>query len=134
MLNSAGVEYLLLGGYAVAYYGVPRATGDMDLWFNPTGENAARLLRALREFGFSALTLTPEQLQQPGRVFRMGRPPLRIELLSSVSGLEFAEAYARRQVVRIGDVGVSLIGLDDLKANKRAAGRRRDLDDLDQMA
>ena len=133
LLNSAQVEYLLLGGYAVAYYGVPRATGDMDLWVNPDADNAARLVDALRQFGFTDAPIEAQRFEQAGQVFRMGVPPLRIELLTSVSGLSFRAAYERRRVVRIGDVDVSLIELADLKDNKRAAGRRRDLDDLDQL-
>jgi hypothetical protein len=133
LLNSEKVEYLLLGGYAVAFYGVPRTTGDMDIWFDPAPENAARLVRALRAFGLSDPALVPERFTVPGQIFRMGRPPLRIELLSNVSGLEFSSAYARRKIVRMGNVDVSLIDLADLKTNKRAAGRRKDLDDVDQL-
>ncbi len=132
-LNSAQVEYLLLGGYAVAYYGVPRATGDMDVWINPDAANTARLVESLRQFGFADAAITPERFAKPGQVFRMGVPPLRIELLTSVTGLDFRAAYARRRVVRIDDVEVSLIDLEDLKANKRVLGRRRDLDDLDHL-
>ena len=133
LLGSEKVEYLLLGGYAIAYYGVPRATGDMDLWFNPTPDNAARLVRALQGFGISDPSLAPQRFQASDQIFRMGRPPLRIELLSSVSGLEFTAAYAHRRVVRLSGVDVSLIDLEDLKTNKRAAGRRKDLDDVDQL-
>jgi hypothetical protein len=133
LLNSAQVEYLLLGGYAVAYYGVPRATGDMDVWINPDAANTARLVVALRQFGFTDATITPERFTKPGQVFRMGVPPLRIELLTSVTGLDFPAAYSRRRLVRIDDVGVTLIALEDLQANKRAVGRRKDLDDVDNL-
>jgi hypothetical protein len=133
LLNSEQVEYLLLGGYAVSFYGVPRATGDMDVWINPTPGNAMHLVAALRRFGFANPSITPERFQHPGQVFRMGVPPLRIELLTSVSGLEFSAAYANRQRTQIGDTDVTLIHLDDLKTNKRAVGRRKDLDDLDNL-
>lgn len=133
LLNSEQVEYLLLGGYAVSFYGVPRATGDMDVWINPTPENAQRLVAALRRFGFANPSITPDRFQQPGQLFRMGVPPLRIELLTSVSGLEFSAAYANRNLARIGETGVAVIHLDDLKTNKRAVGRRKDLDDLDNL-
>ncbi len=133
LLNSAQVEYLLLGGYAVAYYGVPRATGDMDVWVNPDPANTARLVVALRQFGFTEAAITPERFAKPGQVFRMGMPPLRIELLTSVTGLDFRAAYAQRRVVRIDDVEVALIDLGDLKANKRAVGRRKDLDDVEHL-
>lgn len=133
LLNSAQVEYLLLGGYAVAYYGVPRATGDMDIWVHSDAANTARLVESLRQFGFTDAAITPERFAKPGQVFRMGVPPLRIELLTSVTGLDFQAAYARRRVVHIDDVEVSLIGLEDLKANKRIVGRRKDLDDVDNL-
>jgi hypothetical protein len=132
-LNSAQVEYLLLGGYAVAYYGVPRTTGGMDIWVNPTPDNVARLVATLVAFGF-ANPPPAERFLQPRQVFRMGVPPLRIELLTTVSGVVFAEAFARKAVVSVGGVSVNMISLADLKANKRAAGRRKDLDDLDRLA
>lgn len=133
LLNSEGVEYLLLGGYAVAYYGVPRATGDMDIWFDPAPANTVRLVAVLRKFGLPA-EITPEQLQVADRVFRIGHPPLRIELLTRISGLDFSEAFARRRIIDISGVPVSLIDRDDLLRNKRAAGRRKDLDDVDRLA
>jgi hypothetical protein len=133
LLNSAQVEYLLLGGYAVAYYGVPRTTGDMDVWVNPTPTNTLRLVAALRQFGLDDPAITAARFQAAGQVFRIGFPPVRIELLTSVSGLGFSPAYARRQVIRLDDCEVSVISLDDLKTNKRCAGRSRDLADLEQL-
>ena len=133
LLNSAQVEYLLLGGYAVAYYGVPRATGDMDVWVNPDAANTPRLVAALRQFGFTDAAITAERFAKLGQVFRMGVPPLRIELFTSVTGLDFRAAYGRRRVVHIDEIDVSLIDLEDLKANKRGVGRRKDLDDLDHL-
>jgi hypothetical protein len=133
LLNSEKVEYLLLGGYAIAYYGVPRATGDMDLWVNPEPANTERLVAALRRFGLDDPAIIAARFQQTGQVFRIGFRPLRIELLTSVSGLEFRAAYARRRIVRLNEVEVTLMDLEDLRANKLAAGRRKDLDDLDQL-
>jgi hypothetical protein len=133
LLNSERVEYLLLGGYAIAYYGVPRATGVMDVWVNPEPANTERLVAALRRFDLDDPAITAARFQEPGQVFRIGFPPLRIKLLASVSGLEFQAAYARRRIARLNQVEVSLVALDDLRANKLAAGRRKDLDDLDQL-
>lgn len=132
-LNSEKVEYLLVGGYAIIHYGRPRATGDMDIWVGATPENAERVVRALNRFGFRDPSINPSRFQAAGQVFRMGVAPLRIEILTSVSGLAFEPAYARRATVRIDDVDVSVIHLDDLKTNKRHAGRRKDMDDLDAL-
>jgi predicted nucleotidyltransferase len=133
LLLSEQVEYLLLGGYAVAYYGHPRATGDMDLWIAATPANAHRVMAAMVKFGFSPASLSEAMFCTPAQVIRMGMPPLRIELLTSVSGLDFAEAYARRSVVNIDGVDVSLVQREDLIANKRAAGRHKDLADVEQL-
>jgi len=132
-LHSESVEYLLVGGYAVGYYGHPRATGDIDIWINPTAANAKRLTSALRRFGFSAVTIEPQMFEQPQRVFSIGVPPLRIELLTSISGLQFNEAFSDRIDTEIDGVPVTVISLDGLKANKRASGRLKDLADLESL-
>lgn len=134
LLHSEGVEYLLVGGYAVSYYGQPRATGDMDIWINPTAENAARVAGALRRFGFSDSSIAPTDFTRPDQIFRMGTPPLRIELLTGVSGLTFSDAYSRRVSAEIDGQEVWVISVPDLLANKRAAGRRKDLDDADRLS
>ena len=90
LLNRYEVEYLLIGGYAVGYHGYPRATGDMDVWVATTPANAAKLLTVLSDFGFGATGATVELFQQPQKVIRMGNPPLRIEVLTSISGVDFA--------------------------------------------
>jgi hypothetical protein len=123
----------LVGGYAVGYYGHPRATGDIDIWINPTAANAKRLTSALRRFGFSAVTIEPQMFEQPQRVFSIGVPPLRIELLTSISGLQFNEAFSDRIDTEIDGVPVTVISLDGLKANKRASGRLKDLADLESL-
>lgn len=133
MPYSENVEYLLVGGYAVGYYGYPRATGDMDVWIARTRDNAERTARALRQFGFSAETVSPELFLEEGRIVRMGMPPVRIELITGVSGVEFDECYAHRKVDIIDGVEVSLISLEHLKLNKKAAGRAKDLDDLENL-
>jgi len=133
LLNSHSVEYLLVGGYAVGYYGYPRATADMDIWIAHTPSNAQKLVAAIKEFGFNVPELTPELFLKENQVIRMGVPPFRIEIVTSASGVTFEECYAARVRAVIDDIEVNLISLDHLKANKRAAGRHKDLDDLEHL-
>jgi predicted nucleotidyltransferase len=133
LLNSKGVEYLLIGGYAVGYHGYPRATAGLDVWIATTRANATRVAQALREFGFDLPQLTPDLFLEKDKVIRMGLPPLRIEILTTISGVMFTECYRRREVVDLGGVLVSIISLSDLKANKRAAARHQDLSDLEHL-
>lgn len=133
LLNSHSVEYLLVGGYAVGYYGYPRATADMDIWIAHTSSNAQKLVAAIKEFGFNVPELTPELFLKENQVIRMGVPPFRIEIVTSASGVTFEECYAARVRAVIDDIEVNLISLDHLKANKRAAGRHKDLDDLEHL-
>ena len=133
LLTGHQVEYLLVGGYAVAYHGYPRATGDMDIWVRSTPENAARVIRALQEFGFNVPELQPELFLQPERIIRMGVPPLRIELFTSFSGVAFAECYAERVIAELAGIPVALINLRHLRLNKQASGRHKDLADLEHL-
>jgi predicted nucleotidyltransferase len=132
LLNSAKVEYLLIGGYAVGYYGHVRMTGDIDFWIAVNPQNAARVSGVVREFGFSD-KISADLFLQPHKVFRMGLQPVRIELLTSISGLDFAEAFPRRVHGIIDGIEVDLIGLGDLKRNKKASGRLKDQDDLRKL-
>lgn len=131
LLHSFEIEYLVVGGYAVNYYGFARATADLDLWMASRPDNARRLTKALQAFGFDSAS--PEMFLEPGKVVRLGVPPIRLELLTSISGCEFDPCYGRRQQVEIDGVEVSLIALDDLKQNKRATGRLRDQVDLQEL-
>ena len=133
LLRSAKIEYLLVGGYAVGHYGIPRATGDLDIWVANHKENAVRLVGALREFGFDVPELNESLFQQPKHVVRMGVPPVRLEILSSIDGVEFRECYPRRATVEMDGIEVDLISLADLKTNKRASGRHQDLSDLEKL-
>jgi hypothetical protein len=133
LLNSHGVEYLVVGGYAVGFHGYPRATVDMDIWVSTTPENAGRLVAAIREFGFADSGLAADTFTKPDRVVRMGVPPLRLEIITSASGVDFDTCFAARVRARIDDVDVNVISLDHLKTNKRAAGRHRDLNDLENL-
>ena len=133
LLNESGVEYLLVGGYAVIYYGYPRATGDIDLWIRQSPDNAARVVGALRVFGFGGPGLVPEAFVGDDKIVRMGVPPNRAEILTSVSGVSFDECWPHRELSDWGGVEVPVIGLSDLRRNKRASGRAKDLADLDEL-
>lgn len=130
LLNSERVEYLLVGGYAVGHYGYPRATGDIDIWIAVDPANAAALVRAFQEFGFSAGSLSADMFLASNRVLRVGVPPLQIDIISGVEGIDFARSFSNRKVTMLDSVEVNVISLEDLKANKRAVGRPKDLDDL----
>lgn len=133
LLNSNRVEYLLIGGYAVAYYGYPRATADMDLWIAISPTNAERAAKALREFGFDVPELTSRTFLAANKIVRIGVPPMRIELMTGISGVSFAECYESRVNAVIDGMTIPLIGLEDLKTNKRASARFKDLDDLEHL-
>ena len=133
LLNLNAVEYLLVGGYAVGYYGYPRATGDMDIWIARNPENADRVTTALQAFGFSASSISPALFLTPNKVFRMGNPPLRIEVLTDISGVEFSACWNARESAVIDDLPVNMINLDDLKRNKQASGRLKDKADLQHL-
>ena len=131
LLNSNQVRYLLIGGYAINLYGYSRNTEDLDVWVAISPDNAERTAAALREFGFSIATAG--HFLEKSQVVRMGVPPMRIEVLTEISGVEFDECHARRNMERIGDIEVPVIGRDDLIANKLAAGRPKDLTDAERL-
>lgn len=131
--TDADVEYLIVGAYALAAHGVPRATGDLDLWIRRSEENARRTMRALRAFGAPTLDLTEEDLMKPDLVFQIGVEPRRIDILTSIDGVDFDQAWQHHIVARIDDVDVPVIGPQELIKNKRAVGRTKDLADIEQL-
>ena len=133
LLNAHRVKYLLIGGYAVAYYGYPRATADMDVRIEVETANADKIVAALKEFGFDLPELSAELFLTPEKIIRMGEPPFRIEIVTSISGVTFEDCYTSRVIDELDGVPVSLIGLIDLKENKKASGRYKDLDDLQNL-
>ena len=133
LLNSRNVKYLLIGGYAVGYHGYSRATADMDVWIDVDRDNAGRVVSALREFGFMSTELEPDLFLQVGKVIRMGVPPLRIEILTTISGVSFPDCYPLRITARIDGIEVPVISLEHLKINKKASGRFKDLADLEHL-
>lgn len=129
-LVEAQAEFLVVGAHALAAHGVPRATGDLGIWVRNGEENAGRVLRALETFGAPLYELTREDLARPGTVFQIGTAPSRIDILSSISGVEFDEAWPNRLTIAIGELAVPVLGKKEFVANKRAVGRPRDLSDL----
>jgi predicted nucleotidyltransferase len=133
LLSDHDVEYLLIGGYAVGYHGYPRATQDMDIWVATNPDNAKRMVTTLRAFGFDTPELSPGLFLKEKSIVRMGVPPMRIEVITTISGVAFEECYSARVIDEIDGVAVSIIGLRHLKINKKASGRHRDLDDLEHL-
>lgn len=124
------VRFLVVGGYAVALHGHPRYTGDLDVWVWTDAENAAGLLSALADFGFGSVGLSSADFTEPNRVVQLGYPPVRIDLLTSIDGVDFEACFARRVDVVIGQLSVPFIALEDLRRNKAASGRPQDRADL----
>jgi hypothetical protein len=134
LLNGKKVRYLLIGGYAVGYHGYPRATADMDIWIAVHPENAERMVAVLQEFGFNLPELKPDLFLVENKIIRMGNPPMRLEISTGISGVKFEESYASRVVDKLDGVEVNIISLSQLKANKKAAGRLKDLSDLENLS
>jgi len=128
-----GVRFLLVGAYALAAHGHPRATMDIDLWVEPSEENAAALLRALAAFGAPLHDLTRDDLTREDTIFQIGVAPRRIDILTGVSGLSFAQAYERSVPAEMEGLKFRILSLPDLIANKRASGRLKDLADLEAL-
>ena len=132
-LNSHRVEYLIVGAHALAFYGIPRYTGDIDILIHNSPENAARLQEVITAFSFASLGLSAEDFLLPGRVIQLGVPPNRLDLLTSITGVEFEEAWAGRVDGTLQGIPVSFIGKDSFIRNKRATGRTRDKADLEAL-
>jgi hypothetical protein len=132
-LVSKNVEYLLVGGYAVIYHGYVRTTGDLDVWVALDPENATRVEEAIRSMGFNPPGLKAEWFVRKGAVLRIGQEPLRFDIINDIDGVTFQECYARRVEADIDGVAVNVISLPDLKTNKKASGRHKDLADLDYL-
>ena len=132
-LNANAVEYLIIGGYAVAFHGFPRTTGDLDIWVAMEPTNAERLASTLRQFGFDTPEVRASLFQTEDRIIRMGVPPMRIDILTTISGVRFEECFPHRVEARIGTLMVNFIDLRNLRVNKLATGRHKDLADLEEL-
>lgn len=133
LFNASRVKSLIVGAYALAYHGAPRMTGDLDLLVEPSAENAQRVIDALSAFGFGDIGLSAEDFQRPDTVVQLGVPPVRVDLLTGITGVSWDEAWAGRVDGELGAVPAAFIGLAELRRNKRATGRHRDLADLEAL-
>ncbi|MEO8384649.1 MAG: DUF6036 family nucleotidyltransferase [Betaproteobacteria bacterium] len=133
LLNSRQVEYLVVGGYALAAHGHPRYTGDIDIWFNPTNTNIAAILSALDDFGFGSMGIALEDLSRAESVIQLGYPPSRIDLLSSIDGVRFQDCFDGRMVLKLDQIDVPFINVRDFRTNKLAVGRQKDLADIEAL-
>ena len=133
ILNDCQVKYLVVGGYAYIHYAEPRYTKDIDLWVQPTEENALKLREALVRFGGWVEGMMLEHFTMERTMFQIGLPPCRVDFLTSVPGVEFGPAYEARKMADLGDLAVPFISLPDLIAAKRTAARERDLRDLSEL-
>jgi len=133
LLNKHKVKYCIIGAYAVAFYAKPRYTKDLDIFVEPTVDNAKKILKVLEEFGFGELQITEDELAQEGNIFQLGYEPVRIDLLTKIEGLKFQEVWTNRVTGDYGTEKVFFIGLDDLIKNKRISGRPSDKVDIELL-
>jgi hypothetical protein len=133
LMNSHRVEYIIVGGHAVAFHGHPRFTGDIDFLIRTAPENAKRMLSVLNAFGFGSVGITERDLLEPGRIIQLGQPPNRIDILTSISGVNFDTAWGSRVSTVLDDQAIDMIGWHELLQNKRAAGRQKDLADVEKL-
>jgi hypothetical protein len=133
LLNASNAEYVIVGAHALAFHGVPRYTGDLDILVRPEAANAQAVLAVLAEFGFSFPNLTAEDFQTPNMVIQLGVPPVRIDIITSLSGVSWDEVEEGKEAGSFGDVPVRYLGRDQLIANKRATGRTQDMADLESL-
>ena len=133
LLNTYNVEYMIVGGYALAFHGAPRYTGDLDIFVKPDKENARRILDALDEFGFGAVGIELSDLEYGDKVIQLGVPPVRIDIITSISGVTWDDASSSKIEGQYGDVPVYYIGLDQLIKNKKSIGRKKDMADLEAL-
>ncbi len=133
LFNAREVEYLIVGAYALAFHGAPRYTGDMDILVKPGSSNAKRILAVLKDFGFGSVGLKPEDFQIPDKVIQLGVPPVRVDLLTSITGVSWEKAFSGRIKGKYGGIPVNYIGREQFILNKRDLGRKKDLADLEAL-
>jgi hypothetical protein len=133
LLNNREVEYIIVGAYALAFHGSPRYTGDIDIYVNPVEENAVKILAVLNDFGFGSLKLNVDDFTEPGNVIQLGLPPVRVDILTSISGVTWDEAYNGKVKDHYGDIEIWYLGREQYIANKKATGRLKDLADIESI-
>lgn len=132
-LNRHKVDYMIVGGYALAFHGKPRHTGDLDIWIDLSEDNAEKMEIVLKDFGMVSLGLTKEDFLQKGGITQIGYPPLRIDILNEIDGVSFEDAYKNKLILDVDGLNVYYIGLDDLIKNKQASGRKKDINDVNTL-
>jgi len=133
LLNAHDVEFVIVGAYALAFHGVPRFTGDIDILIKPDPINAGKVLTALKEFGFGSLDLKESDFNEPDKVVQLGVAPVRIDLITSLTGVSWQQAYSSKVEGSYGDVKVYYLGRKELISNKKALGRKKDLADIESL-
>jgi predicted nucleotidyltransferase len=133
LLTEKGVEYLVIGGYAVSLHGYSRPTGDLDIWIRSNRDNALRTSEALDEFGYAKKEQSLPYLLQHGKILRMGFPPFRLEVSTAIDGVDFNACYENRISISIDEIPVTFIGYEDLITNKLASARLKDLADVEEL-
>jgi len=133
LLNAHQVEYLIVGGYALAFHGHPRYTKDIDIWIATNQENAQKMLKVLKDFGFASLSLSEQDFLAHENIIQLGFPPNRIDILTSVDGIQFAESLSESLTIEVDGVPIHLIGIRKLIENKTASGRLQDLADVEKL-
>ena len=132
LLNKHQVKYLIVGGYALAYHGFPRFTGDIDFWLEKSEENASKVIASLNDFGFGSLGISEEDFMSE-QIVQLGYPPQRIDLLTTISGVDFEDAWKQKEQMAYQNITLHFIDLEFLRRNKLASGRNKDLDDLNNL-
>ncbi|MFC5285304.1 nucleotidyltransferase [Pedobacter alpinus] len=133
LLNDHGVKYMIVGAHALSFYGRPRHTGDLDIWIKPDEENALKMVKVINDFGFGALGLVEQDFLQENYVTQLGYPPLRIDILNSISGVDFDQAYLEKLETEVDDLKIAFISANDFIKNKQATGRAKDLGDIESL-
>ncbi len=133
LLNRQKVKYIVVGGYALAFHGAPRFTGDLDLFVKADKQNSRRILKALKRFGFGSLNLTEADFEKPDTVVQLGVSPVRIDIITSLTGLSWKQAFEGRKKGKYGDISIYYIGRKELIKNKKATGRKRDIADIEAL-
>ena len=133
LFNSHKVEYIIVGGYALAFHGAPRYTGDIDIYVKPDAGNAQQIVSALDEFGFGSVGLAAADFEKLGQVIQLGVPPVRIDIITSIGGVSWDEAFTGQVAGKYGDIQVYYLGLEQFLKNKRAVGRKKDLADIEAL-
>ena len=133
LFNKHKVDYIIVGAYALGFHGAPRYTGDLDVFVRPDPVNASSIMQALHEFGFGSVGLTAADFEERGKVVQLGFPPVRVDIITSITGVSWEQARLGRVKGLFGDLTVHEIGRDDFIANKRALGRKKDMADLEAV-